>query len=555
MEKVCAGECIEKGLFMRAYIRKNLKKVIAVTVLFVAAVAFISSNELFAKKLPEASEISDISWYLESGRTYEYTGEEIQPTISSIHFVNAEEQTIVRNEGEFTILNYTDNIEIGNASIEVQLDGYNGSVTLTDAFYIHPGKVENVTLSYESEEYMALAWDAIDGADGYIVYRSADQGEAYEEVHTITDGAISNYEDRELAYNTTYLYKVRAYSFMDEQRVCGGLSDAVEQTTILATPVITSAEMESFDSIQIRWEAVDGAAGYQVYRSDAKNGEYECIKEFADGKQTSYIDTARECGIAYYYYVKAKQTINDEDTWGNASDIVSAKTTPNYVGISGSVSNEDTQVTLKWKQSQGAQGYEIYRSTGYSSDYKLVKKVDQNTTTWTDTGLDKNTEYSYRIRPYAVVNETTITGSYSNVYTKEVVVVSDYTQTGSGNLSGVTQYTGTRYRAGGYTPSGWDCSGFTKWALQEYYGVSIPKPAVSQGNGGASVSVGDRSQWQPGDILAYSDGSGVSHVALYLGNGQLMHALNEKYGTVIQGVDYYENWDSGNRLVAVKRYH
>ena len=41
---------------------------------------------------------------------------------------------------------------------------------------------------------------------------------------------------------------------------------------------------------------------------------------------------------------------------------------------------------------------------------------------------------------------------------------------------------------------------------------------------------------------------------LYLGDGKLMHALNSKYGTLIQGVDYYETWDKGNSLVGVRRY-
>ena len=62
------------------------------------------------------------------------------------------------------------------------------------------------------------------------------------------------------------------------------------------------------------------------------------------------------------------------------------------------------------------------------------------------------------------------------------------------------------------------------------------------------------SSWQVGDLIFFSNGSKVSHVGLYLGNGQMMHALNEKYDTVIQSVTYYENWDPGNYLVSVRRY-
>ena len=63
------------------------------------------------------------------------------------------------------------------------------------------------------------------------------------------------------------------------------------------------------------------------------------------------------------------------------------------------------------------------------------------------------------------------------------------------------------------------------------------------------------SQWKPGDILVYSSRNGsLGHVALYLGDGKLMHALNTKYGTLIQGVTEYEIWDSGTTLFAVRRY-
>ena len=76
----------------------------------------------------------------------------------------------------------------------------------------------------------------------------------------------------------------------------------------------------------------------------------------------------------------------------------------------------------------------------------------------------------------------------------------------------------------------------------------------SQAVGGKAVSKTKRSTWKPGDILVYSCGGRVNHVALYLGNNEIMHALNTKYDTVIQDVDYYEKWDKRNNLKCVRRY-
>ena len=122
-----------------------------------------------------------------------------------------------------------------------------------------------------------------------------------------------------------------------------------------------------------------------------------------------------------------------------------------------------------------------------------------------------------------------------------------------GYIDFIRKYNGTRYVWGGTTPAGWDCSGFTQWALKSM-GVSIPRLAEQQAAAGKSVNVRNRSQWKPGDILVYSSGGAPNHVALYLGNNQLMHALSSKYDTLIQDVDYYETWDSKNTLTGVRRY-
>ena len=117
----------------------------------------------------------------------------------------------------------------------------------------------------------------------------------------------------------------------------------------------------------------------------------------------------------------------------------------------------------------------------------------------------------------------------------------------------IKEYVDTPYLYGGSDTKGWDCSGFTSWALK-YLGKEIPRTAAQQAQGGKVVDADDMDSWEPGDILVYKTGSSVTHVALYLGDGKLMHALNSKYGTLIQGVKYYEKWDSSNYLAAVRRY-
>ena len=83
-------------------------------------------------------------------------------------------------------------------------------------------------------------------------------------------------------------------------------------------------------------------------------------------------------------------------------------------------------------------------------------------------------------------------------------------------------FLGTRYRSGGASPSGFDCSGFTMY-LYAQLGYSLPHSATAQyKNCGYAVAKADL---QPGDLVFFSDSShAIGHVGIYIGNGQIIHA-------------------------------
>lgn len=100
------------------------------------------------------------------------------------------------------------------------------------------------------------------------------------------------------------------------------------------------------------------------------------------------------------------------------------------------------------------------------------------------------------------------------------------------------QYEGYRYVHGGRSlESGTDCSGFTCYIYADF-GYSISRTPDGQYSGaGRSISY---EEIQPGDILCYSSNGGKSctHVALYIGDGQIIHAANSRKGVVIGRADY-----------------
>ncbi|MDR3090533.1 MAG: C40 family peptidase [Desulfobulbaceae bacterium] len=88
---------------------------------------------------------------------------------------------------------------------------------------------------------------------------------------------------------------------------------------------------------------------------------------------------------------------------------------------------------------------------------------------------------------------------------------------------------GTRYRAGGASRAGVDCSGFTALTFRDVYGVQLPRSAREQAMRGVSV---DRDSLLPGDLVFFKRGRGIDHVGIYLGNGKFMHASSRQGVTI-----------------------
>ena len=108
------------------------------------------------------------------------------------------------------------------------------------------------------------------------------------------------------------------------------------------------------------------------------------------------------------------------------------------------------------------------------------------------------------------------------------------------------QFVGNPYVWGGTSlTKGADCSGFT---LSVYikYGVSLPHSSKAQANCGTRIDV---SEVQPGDLVFYG-GKNIHHVAMYIGNGQVVHAQSAKTGIVVTSM-YYNTPTRAARILEI----
>ena len=117
--------------------------------------------------------------------------------------------------------------------------------------------------------------------------------------------------------------------------------------------------------------------------------------------------------------------------------------------------------------------------------------------------------------------------------------ISSYDSSSSGTASDAASYAqnfiGNKYRYGGTSlTNGADCSGFVQ-SVYSKFGVSLPRTSSSQSSAGDSVSLDNV---KAGDLIFYASNGRVNHVAMYIGDGKVVHASNKRDGIKVSNMNY-----------------
>ena len=225
---------------------------------------------------------------------------------------------------------------------------------------------------------LTLKWNAVTDATGYEIYRAGTDGK-YSKIKTVTS---TSYVDTNVKNNTQYSYKIKAYNAAGASAFSTAAS--LKKTQISVSNLKADA---NGSKVQLSWTGgVTGAEGYVIYRR-TEGGSYAEIGR-TSGK--TYSDTI-SAGIKYYYAVAVYSGSRTEDKCPEVGVMYLA--TPSGL----SVSNTIASLTLKWNAVKGATGYEIYRA---GTDGKYSKITTVTSTSYVDTSVKNNTQYSYRIKAY-----------------------------------------------------------------------------------------------------------------------------------------------------------
>lgn len=111
----------------------------------------------------------------------------------------------------------------------------------------------------------------------------------------------------------------------------------------------------------------------------------------------------------------------------------------------------------------------------------------------------------------------------------------------------IDEWFGTRYRLGGETKKGIDCSAFVQVMYAGLFGIAVPRTAREQYNATRKIS---RTELQEGDLVFFNTRGGVSHVGIYLQNNKFVHAAAS--GGVMISDLYDEYWVK--RFIGVGRH-
>ena len=163
-----------------------------------------------------------------------------------------------------------------------------------------------------------------------------------------------------------------------------------------AAPTVT-AGTDSQGRPTLKWNAVSGAARYEVYRARSRSGEY--IK-YSTVTGTSYTNTSYiEDGNTYYYKVRALKSDGTAGAWSSIVSVTYRAASTGTLPAPTVTGGNDSQgrPTLKWDKVAGAAKYEVYRARSRSGEY--IKYSTVTGTSYTNTSyIENGNTYYYKVR-------------------------------------------------------------------------------------------------------------------------------------------------------------
>ncbi len=185
---------------------------------------------------------------------------------------------------------------------------------------------------------------------------------------------------------------------------------------VIGTPVV-SASSSGYTDAAVRWSAVAGASGYEVWRSSSASGTYTKLTTTSG---THYTNPGLSEGATYYYKVRAYCAASTVTTYGDLSAYAAITLPVKPVPIVSAAPASYNSIKVSWSAIPGASRYQLYRATSASGKYSLVKTTTSKS--YTNKSLKTGTTYYYKVRAYKKVSGKKVYGDYSSIVSAKPVL-------------------------------------------------------------------------------------------------------------------------------------
>ena len=271
-----------------------------------------------------------------------------------------------------------------------------------------PAAPSGLSATANTSTQITLNWtDNSDNEDGFKIERKQGSG-SFADITTV-GAEVTSFADTGLTPGMEYTYRIRAYNAAGNS----SYSDAASATTLDAVPNAPDnlkANVVSGTRIDLTWRDRSGnETGFKIERRTG-SGSFNLVAT-VDANVTTYSDTGLNPGTQYTYRVCAYNSGGDS---GYSSEVsattTAAVTTPAAPDNLSATMASSTRINLTWRdRSDNETGFKIERKKD-DGRYAEIATVTANTTSYSDTGLEANTKYVYRVRAYNAAGNS----SYSN---------------------------------------------------------------------------------------------------------------------------------------------
>ena len=260
----------------------------------------------------------------------------------------------------------------------------------------------------QTKSSAVLGWDKVSGADGYAVELYT--GGKWNEVFRTSDSSVTSCTVGSLKADSIYSLRIRAFKDTDDGTVYSDYTRLAVKTK-LANVAGLKAQGVTATAVKLDWARNAGATGYII--EQYKGGKWTQIAVTKNNYTLTFtVKGLAEC-TPYSFRVKAYKNDGGKT---NYSDYVTVKASTLLGTVKNAkvTSTTGTWITLGWDRNTGATGYVLEQYKG--GRWTEIAVTKNNTTLkFTVKGLRNDTTYSFRIKAYKTVGDTTTYGSYVRV--------------------------------------------------------------------------------------------------------------------------------------------